>query len=60
MRTGSVILISLVLVLASAVTGCPPSQVANDSEVDLSITSVTIIKDIEYGRVDGRPLLLDI
>ena len=54
-------LISLLLILALTATGCPPQEEADErSDITLSITSVTITRNIEYGRVDGRPLLLDI
>lgn len=53
-------LISLLLVLALTATGCPPREEDDRSDISLTLTSVTITRDIEYGRVDGRPLLLDI
>jgi acetyl esterase/lipase len=53
-------LISLLLILALMATGCPPREEDDRSDISLTLTSVTITRDIEYGRVDGRPLLLDI
>ena len=54
-------LISLLLVLALTATGCPPREETDDrSGISLTITSVTITRNIEYGLVDDRPLLLDI
>ena len=54
-------LIGLLLVLALTAAGCPPrEETDNRSDITLTITSVTIARNIEYGRVDGRPLLLDI
>ena len=54
-------LIGLLLVLALTATGCPPREEADDRPgITLTVTGVTITRDIEYGRVDGRPLLLDI
>jgi len=57
---GIVSLISLLLVLALTATGCPPREEDDRSGISLTLTSVTITRDIEFGRVDGRPLLLDI
>jgi len=57
---GIVSLISLLLVLALTATGCPPREEDDRSGISLTLTSVTITRNIEYGRVDGRPLLLDI
>jgi acetyl esterase/lipase len=53
-------LISLLLVLALTAAGCPPREEADRLDIALTTTSVTIARDIEYGRVGGRPLLLDI
>ena len=53
-------LISLLLILALTATGCPPREETDRSDITLAITSVTITRNIEYGLVDGRPLLLDI
>jgi len=46
-------LISLLLVLALTAAGCPPQEEADEqSDITLTITSVTITRDIEYGRVE--------
>ena len=58
--SGIASLISLLLVLSLAVTGCPPREEADQPGITLAVTSVTITRNIEYGRVDDSPLLLDI
>lgn len=54
----------LVMLLLITGAGCVPPQEENQAPQILlpppATTSVEIIKDIEYGRVGGRPLLLDI